>query len=449
MKDLTVGHPGKVLLAYTLPLFGSVIFQQLYNLADSLVAGQYIGTQALAAVGNSYEITLIYIAFAFGCNVGASVVTARLFGQKAYADVRTAVHTALIFAAAMGVVLAIAGISCSHWMLTMIRTPQELMRDSADYLNIYLLGYLFLMLYQVSTGIFSALGDSKTPFWFLAVSSVSNIFVDIVFVRDLHLGVKGVAYATFLCQSISGVVALWAVVRKVSHMAPGKGGMFSWLLLRKILCVAVPSAVQQSFISVGNIMIQGVINGFGTAATGGYAAAIKLNNMTITSVTALGNGISNYTSQNLGAGKHERVQAGVRHGVLIGVLVALLFTAVYQTLCGPLLGLFITEGAGDEAAVAAKALSIGTLFIRMITPFYAVVAIKLTVDGALRGGGEMTPFMIATMTDLVLRVALCYLLSPAFGIAGVWMAWPIGWIVGTAVSCVMYGRWKKTWQAWK
>ncbi len=148
MKDLTVGHPGKVLLAYTLPLFGSVIFQQLYNLADSLVAGQYIGTQALAAVGNSYEITLIYIAFAFGCNVGASVVTARLFGQKAYADVRTSVHTALIFAAAMGVVLAVAGISCSHWMLTMINTPQELMHDSADYLNIYLFGYLFLMLYH-------------------------------------------------------------------------------------------------------------------------------------------------------------------------------------------------------------------------------------------------------------------------------------------------------------
>lgn len=444
MKDLTVGNPGRVLIAYTLPLFGSIVFQQLYNIADSFVAGRYIGTQALAAVGNSYEITLIYIALAFGCNVGTSVVAARLFGQKSYADLKTAVNTALLFAGALGLLLTIGGIACIRWMLEAINTPTELMQDSADYLNIYLWGYVFLILYQVSTGIFSALGDSKTPFIFLAVSSVINIWVDIVFVRDLGMGVKGVAYATFLCQSVSSLLALGVVLRRV-HLLKAEGSrLFSGAMLGKILRIAVPSAVQQSCISVGNILIQGVINGFGTAATAGYAAAIKLNNMIITSVTALGNGISNFTSQNLGAGEHRRIRQGLRSGIAMGTVIVLAFMLVYQICCKFLLGLFITEGAGDLPEVTAKALQIGTMFIRIVTPFYVVVSLKLTVDGVLRGAGMMTPFMIATMTDLVLRVLLCYLLSPVMGINGVWTAWPIGWAVGTMMSCWMYIRWQKS-----
>lgn len=191
MKDLTVGKPGRVLLAYSLPLFGSIIFQQLYNIADSFVAGHFISTEALAAVGNSSEITLIFIAIAFGCNIGTSVVTANLFGQKEMKQVHTCVTTALIFCGILGVLLSAVGILTSEWMLTLLDTPVETMKDSVAYIQIYLMSYVFLMLYQVATGIFSALGDSKTPFYFLAVSSIANIFVDILFVRDFHMGVPG------------------------------------------------------------------------------------------------------------------------------------------------------------------------------------------------------------------------------------------------------------------
>ena len=292
MKNLTVGKPGRVLLAYSLPLFGSIIFQQLYNIADSFVAGHFISTEALAAVGNSSEITLIFIAIAFGCNIGTSVVTANLFGQKEMKQVHTCVTTALIFCGILGVLLSAVGMLTSEWMLTLLDTPVETMKDSVAYIQIYLMSYVFLMLYQVATGIFSALGDSKTPFYFLAVSSIANIFVDILFVRDFHMGVPGVAWATFLCQSISGIVAVIFVLKKVHEVVGGeKCPLFSEVLLKKMLIIAIPSAIQQSFISVGNILVQRVINGFGTACMGGYTAAIKLNNMFVTSVTVFFDGI--------------------------------------------------------------------------------------------------------------------------------------------------------------
>ncbi len=433
MKDLTQGRPGKVLLRYTLPLFGSIIFQQLYNIADSFVAGRYIGTNALAAVGNAYEVTLIAIALAFGLNIGASVVTARLFGEKNYRDVRTAITTSLIFAAGLGAALCVAGWLGCGWMLTLIKTPQDVFADCAAYLNIYFIGVTFLILYQVCTGIFSALGDSRTPFFFLAVSSVANIVLDIVFVRDLGLGVPGVAWATTLCQSVSGVVAVIAVLIKLRQLDQKAAPIFSGRLLKAVLRIAAPSALQQSFISVGNILIQGVINSCGTACMAGYAAAVKLNNMCITSLTALGNGISNYTGQNLGAGQKKRIRQGANSGVLIGIGMAVLFTLVFLTLTEPLVGAFITDGNAD-------ALQSGIAFLRTVSPFYAMIAIKLMVDGVLRGGGQMKPFMVATLTDLMLRVALVYLLEPLWGEAGVWASWPIGWAVGVMLSVVLTKR---------
>ena len=317
-KDLTVGRPESVLWRFCLPLFGSVIFQQLYNIADSFVAGQFIGENggylgrrgaqnALAAVGNSYEITLIFIAFAFGCNIGCSVIVSQLFGAKKYSEMKTAVWTTLIASAVLVAVLMLVGFLLGERLLALIDTPDELMRDSLTYLNIYILGVPFLFFYNIATGIFSALGDSRTPFIFLAISSVSNIAVDILFVKIFEMGVNGVAWATFICQGVSAVLAIIVVFRRLAAVrTEGKVRVFSGSMLGKIAVIAIPSILQQSFISVGNIIIQSVINGFGASVIAGYAAAVKLNNLVITSFTTLGNGISNYTAQNLGAGKIDR-----------------------------------------------------------------------------------------------------------------------------------------------
>ena len=211
-RDLTVGKPSQVLVRFSLPLLGSIVFQQLYNLADSFVAGKFLGDAALAAVGNAYEVTLIYLAFAFGCNVGCNVVLSLLFGAKEYGDLRTAVNTTFIASGVLCLILMALGFAFTPALLTAINTPPELMADTETYLYIYTGGLLFLFFYNIATGIFSAMGDSRTPFLFLMVSSLSNIGVDILFVTAGGMGVDGVAWATFLCQGISCLCAMAAVL---------------------------------------------------------------------------------------------------------------------------------------------------------------------------------------------------------------------------------------------
>lgn len=439
-KDLTVGKPASVLCRFCLPLFGSIIFQQLYNIADSFVAGKFIGDNALAAVGNSYEITLIFIAFAFGCNIGCSVVAAQLFGARRYKDLKSAVYTALISSAVICAVLMAVGMIFCNSLLRLIRTPEEVFADSKLYLDIYILGLPFVFLYNVATGIFSALGDSKTPFIFLACSSLSNIGVDILFVTAFRMGVAGVAWATFLCQGISCILALAFVFRRFRRIETvGKVKIFSWKHFGSFAVVAVPSILQQSFISVGNIVIQSVINGFGPAVMAGYSASVKLNNMVITSLTTLGNGISNFTAQNLGAEKYDRIKAGFRAGLKLVWALCLPIVLLYEFAGRWLVYIFMDSPVG-------AAMDTGVLFLRIISPFYFIVAAKLVSDGILRGAGLMKRFMIATFTDLVLRVALAEILSrTALGTTGIWLSWPIGWTIAAILSIAFYAtiKWEK------
>lgn len=437
-KDLTIGRPETVLWRFCLPLFGSIIFQQLYNLADSFVAGKFVGEDALAAVGNSYEVTLIFIAFAFGCNIGCSVVVSQLFGAKQLRELKTAVYTTLIASGALCLLLMAAGALFCTQLLQLIHTPENVMADSKLYLDIYILGLPFVFYYNVATGIFSALGDSKTPFFFLAASSLSNIAVDILFVTAFGMGVDGVAWATFLCQGVSCVLALAFVLRRFQEIeTDGKAALFSWPLFRRIAVVAVPSILQQSFVSVGNIIIQGIINGFGSSVMAGYSASVKLNNLVITSFTTLGNGISNFTAQNIGAKKLPRVKDGFRAGLKLVWTLSLPLFLLYFFAGRYLVYIFLD--AASETAVAT-----GVQFLRILAPFYFVVSAKLVADGILRGAGMMNMFMVSTFTDLILRVALAKVLSGVLQVTGIWCAWPIGWAAGTVLSVLFYrtGPWQ-------
>lgn len=438
--DLTAGKPSTVLWKFCLPLFGSIVFQQLYNLADSWVAGKFIGQNALAAVGNGYEITLIFLAFAFGCNIGCSVLVSQLFGAKEYGSMKTAVSTAMLCTAGVCAMLMLVGVLGCDSLLRLINTPQDVFADSALYLDIYVWGLPFVFFYNLSTGIFSALGDSKTPFAFLAVSSLANIAMDILFVTAFHMGVAGVAWATFLCQGVSCLLAVTVVQKRIKAIpCEGKPALFSAVLLGRFAVIAVPSALQQSFISVGNILIQSVINRFGTDVMAGYSAAVKLNNLVITSFSTIGNGISNYSAQNLGAGKLGRIRDGFRAGLKMVWLICLPLSVLYCT-CGRGLMHFFMEDA-TEAALGS-----GMLFLRILSPFYFVVSAKLVADGILRGTGKMRQFMLATFTDLILRVVLAFILSAtALGSTGIWCAWPIGWTIATCMSIHFYrnGDWNE------
>lgn len=432
VKDLTSGKPSRVLCSYTVPMFLSIIFQQLYNIADSVIAGRFAGEDALAAVGASYPITMIFNAIAIGCNIGCTVVIARIFGSHDFAHMRTAISTTVISAVAASAALTLIGFAICKPVMQLLNTPANIFEDSALYLNIYIGGFAFLFLYNIATAIFVSVGDSKTPLFFLICSSVANIVLDYVFVKFFRWGVAGVAWATFIAQGIACIFALITVSIRIKEIKVAeKYSKFSFPTLLEICKVAVPSILQQSFVSVGNLFIQRLINGYGSSVVAGYSAAIKLNTFCITSLSTLGNGISGYTAQNAGANKLSRIDSGFKSGLVMSLFITIPFSVIYYFGCEPLIMLFLEGGN-------AQALEIGKTFLRMTSPFYCPIAAKLIIDGILRGTSWMKSFMVTTFADLILRVVFAYILSPAYGTDGIWAAWPIGWLTCTLMSLGFY-----------
>lgn len=419
ITDLTAEHPKKTLWRFALPMFMSVMFQQMYNIADSAIAGRFAGEDALAAVGASYPITVIFMAFAVGSNLGASVVVSRLFGAKDLGRMKSAVYTAFIACGAM---------------MEAIHTPANIFGDGELYLKIYVLGLTFLFLYNVCTGIFTALGDSRTPLYFLIGSSVGNVVLDYWFVAGLGMGVAGVAWATFIAQGVSAVLALAALALRLRGIRTDKRVvLFDIILLSQIAAIAVPSIMQQSVLSVGNMFVQEIVNRYGSAVIAGYSGAIKLNTFAINAFMSLGGCLSSYTAQNLGAGKMERIPLGFRTGIRLSLCAAIPFFALYFGFSRQMMGLFLNGDSGE-------AIASGMEFLRIVSPMYFMISIKLTTDGIIRGSGAMGYFVLATVPDLILRIIVANLLAGRFGSTGIWMAWPFGWVAATVLTIIFYRR---------
>lgn len=435
VKDLTKGEVRPVLWGFTIPMFISVVFQQLYNIADSAIAGKFAGEDALAAVGASYPITMIFMAIAIGSNIGCAVVISGYFGAGDIRRMKTAISTTLIASGILAALLTILGLFLSAPLLALIHTPENIFHAGDVYLKIYIAGLLFVFLYNVATGIFTSLGDSRTPLYFLIGSSVGNIMLDLVFVIVFRWGVAGVGWATFIAQGIACILALLTLWRRVSKMPSGHGRimLYSHSMFKKICRIAVPSILQQSFVSVGNIFIQSLVNSFGSAVIAGYSAAVKLNTFTITSFTTLGNGLSSFTAQNLGAAKPERVKKGFFAGTVMGWMIAIPFIIAFFFFGNAVLQIFMENRTGD-AIVAGKE------FLRVVSPFYLVISLKLIADGVLRGSSAMLGFMTSTFTDLILRVILAYVFAGMFGSVGIWYSWPVGWSVSAVLSILFYRR---------
>ena len=428
---MTTGKPWKVLLRFSLPMLLSVAFQQLYNLVDSVIAGNFVSDSALGAIGASYPVTMIFIAIATGGSVGVSVVVARLFGEKKLTEMKTAINTALISFLALSVFLTVSGCILCEPILRLLKTPDDIFADSDVYLRVYVLGLTFLFIYNISNGIFTALGDSRTPLYFLIGSSLGNIGLDLLFVLVFKMGVAGVAWATFAAQGVASVLALAALLGRIKKIDCAKPKKFSLRALRIICRISLPSILQSSFVSVGNLFIQSIVNPYGSSVVGGYSAAIKLNTFSMTCFTTLSNSISNFAAQNMGANKPDRIRKSVKTGVIMSLVVAVPFVAVFMLFGGPLVNLFSTH-ANDEI------IGTGRVFLNIVSPFYFVICIKIALDGVLRGCGVMRPFVISTCLDLVLRVAFAFVLSPIFGSDGIWLSWPLGWTMATALNLLFY-----------
>ena len=433
VMDLTKEHPNKTLWRFLLPMMVSVMFQQFYNIADSVIVGRFAGEDALAAVGASYPITIIFMAFAVGMNLGTSVVVSRLFGAGDKKGVKRAVTTALSACFVLSMVLCVFGVLCCRWMMAAIHTPENIIADGSLYLRIYVFGFFFLMFYNVCTGVFTAWGDSKTPLYFLMGSSVGNILLDYIFVANFHWGVAGVAWATFIAQGCAAILAIITMFVRLRHVANEKQPFVDKRLLWQIIKIAVPSIIQQSVLSVGNLFVQDIVNRYGSAVIAGYSGAIKLNTFAINTFMCLGSCLSSYTAQNIGAKKRERIPLGFRTGFKLSELTVIPFFVLYFIFSRQMMGMFLNDGS-------VEAIQAGIAFLRIVSPFYFIIAVKLMADGIIRGAGAMMYFIIATIPDLILRIGFALVLSPHFGSTGIWMAWPFGWIVATVLTIIFYRK---------
>lgn len=438
-KDLTSGKPSAVLWSFSLPMLLSVAFQQLYSIADSVIVGKFINGNALAAVNASYPITMLFIAAANGFSAGAGVVISRQFGGGEYKKMKVSASTSLISAVSLSLILTAAGLAFSSPILRLLDTHADIFSDSLLYLNIYCWGLIFLFLYNISNGIFTALGDSRTPLYLLIFSSFLNIVLDLFFVISLKLGVGGAARATLIAQGVSSVLSYILLVLRLRRIRlDDKYERFSLKALKSILTLSVPSIMQTSFVSVGNLMIQSKVNRFGVDFIAGYGAAVKLSTFSTTCFTTVSNAISSYTAQNMGASRLNRVEEGFKAGIKMMIIIAIPFILAYTVFGRTMMGLFVENSTGAIVDIGRKMLLI-------LAPFYFFVGAKIVCDGIFRGSGAVFYFTTSTLIDLALRVALSYLFSSLWGEVGIYWAWPVGWVIASFISFCFYksGKWKK------
>ena len=444
--DLTEGKPSKKLFWFSIPLLLSVAFQQLYQMADSMIVGRFAATPeagelALAAVGASYPITQLFVAVATGVNIGTSVLVSQLFGAKRYLRMKTAVSTALITTAVIALLLTLVGALATDSMMAGLQTPENIFADGALYLRVYVFGLLFLFIYNVCTGIFNAMGDSRTPLVLLILSSVSNVVLDLIFVAVFQWGVAGVAWATFIAQGAAGILAFLLLLRRLRTFDTGGHFLlFSPDMLRRLTNYAVPSIAQQSFVSVGNVIIQYFVNQCGATVIAGYSAATKVNMFALTCCMSFASGLSSYVAQNIGARKLDRIAPGLKAGAAFSIGLALVFTAIYLPFSDVLIGLFLPAGSASGVTDVARQ------YLFILVPFYIIVCIKFVCDSVLRGAGAMRPFMVTTFSDLIVRVGFSAILFNLMGSElGIWLSWPIGWFLGSGLSFWFYktGAWRK------
>ncbi len=439
-ENLITQPPARSLFFFALPMIIGNLFQQFYNMADSIIVGNLVGEDALAAVGASYSFTTVFIMIAIGGGIGASVLTSQYLGAGHYREMKSSVYTFLIAFAVFSTLLAVLGFAVNPTVLRLLKTPDNILSDAVSYLQIYFVGLPFMFMYNILSANFNALGRSRIPLFLLIFSSILNIVLDLWMVGSLKMGVAGAAVATVIAQGIAAVISLVILMRLLSTYAvEGKVQRFRSDMFVTGVKVAIPSIVQQSIVSIGMLLTQSAVNRFGSSALAGYSAGTRLESLCIVPMIATGNAMSTFTAQNLGAGRPERVRQGYRaaYGIIIGFGVLLI--AVSQLYYAPILSAFVEQG---ESAVAFET---GTAYFRFIGFFFSFLGFKAITDGILRGAGDIKIYMLANLINLAIRVAVAQLCSPIWGIELIWYAVPMGWAANYLISYLWYrtGNWKR------
>ena len=441
VKDMTKGNSAKILFYFAIPMILGNMFQQLYNIIDSIIVGNFVGAEALAAIGVSYPITFICITIANGAGIGCGVIISQYFGGKQITKIKSSIYTSIISIGIAGLILTIIGIIFVKKILLFMNTPYNIINDAEAYLRIYFIGVVFLFIYNISNSAFNALGNSKTPLIFLIGSSILNVILDLIFVTKFNMKVKGAAYATLIAMCISAVLSciyLLIKVQKIEENAIKKAKIFDINILKDMSKIAFPSILQQSIVSIGNLLVQSLINSFGSVVIAGYTAAAKIDSITILPMVSMSNSVSTFTAQNIGAKKDERIKSGYKAAILMIGIFCVFAASMLFIFGNNIVGMFV-DGESNKDVI-----NVGVNYMRIVSSCYFLMGLMVITNGILRAAGDMKFFLGSTIINLGVRVCMSYTIAQFTGVNGIWYAIPLGWVCASIFSVLRYksGKWK-------
>lgn len=437
MKDLTKGNVAGVILKFALPMLLGNVFQQLYSIVDAVIVGKFLGKDALASVGASFPIIFTIIALVIGIGGGASVVISQYFGARDYDKVRRAIDTVNVFLLITGIGISIIGILSSRWLFTLLQLPNELMAPAITYLNIYLVGMVVFFGFNGTTSILRGIGDSKTPLYFLVVATILNIGLDLLFVVVFKWGIAGAAWATVVSQIIAFTTLIVYINRTHNLVRFAiKGLVFDWEIFRQSIRIGLPTGFQQTFVALGMMALMGIVNTFGTDVIAGYTAAGRIDSIAGLPAMSISMALSVFVGQNLGAGKINRIKAGLRATLLIGTIMSVATTIVVWLWGNPIMKIFTND---------PNVISVGKEYLIIVSLFYIVFSTMFSFTGLLRGAGAtLIPMFITLFSLWLIRIPLAWFLSKHIGVQGIWWSIPIAWFTGMIFLFIYYkmGHWK-------
>lgn len=430
--DMTAGSPARVMLRFTLPMFVGNLFQQLYNIVDTLIVGRFVGKDALAAVGSVFAIMVLANSVFIGLSMGAAVLFSQQFGAKKYKKLKTTILLAGGFIMAVTVLLAAAAFMMTDTIIALYRMPPETVDYARDYLLCVFAGLPFVSLYNLSANVLRSMGDSRSPLLFLIFSCIVNIVLDLVFVLPLHMGVFGAALATLIAQFVSAVLCVLYTVYKSRFLQFRRSDLrYDKPLFFRIVRYSLLTGIQQSVMNLGIVLIQGLVNTFGTSLMAAFAAGVKIDAFAYMPVQDFGNAFSTFAAQNTGAGKPQRVREGLRSALLLSAVFSIAVSAAVFLFARPLIGLFIDGGN-------AEVIGMGAAYLRIEGVFYVLIGFLFLLYGLYRGVGRAGMSVVLTVVSLGSRVLIAYSFAPVIGYTAIFWAIPIGWLLADALGFVVW-----------
>jgi putative MATE family efflux protein len=438
MQDLTTGKEGKLIFQFAAPMLLGNIFQQLFSVVDSIVVGNFIGKQALAAVGASFPVIFMMVSLIIGIVMGTTVVISQYFGARDFVKVKRAIDTMYIYSAVTGVIATIAGLLLAEPLLNLLGTPREIMPQATLYLRIYFSGILIFFGYNGTSAVLRGLGDSKTPLYFLIIATVANIILVLLFVGVFHWGIAGSAYATLVANGLAFGLAIFWLNRthKLIRIAI-KGLHFDREIFQHSIRIGLPTGIQQTLVAIGNLALMSIVNKFGTNVLAGFSVANRIDTLATIPAMSFSQALSTFVGQNIGAKKTGRIRTGLISTLKMagGITVA---TSVFIILCGHLLMRMFTQDI--------EVIRTGDQYLTIVSSFYLIFTLMFTFNGIMRGAGDtLIPMFFSLISLWIIRIPLAFLLSSRIGSQGIWWAIPAGWMIGLILSFGYYktGRWKK------